>query len=180
MILIILGPSILLLSLPTAFPNYDMTTTPDRYASQHTYAYSRQTPPLSPAEQRRLPPLTTSSSPGPDRWQQPAFVPAVSGYAATAANGIRAPTASYTSGYYSTAQDDPYSYMPHDPLSPMGSHTTPSPYDEHLSNPLRLQPRPTSPYGSSRSAHTTPHLSSHHYNTPPPVSPTSQIGRAHV
>ncbi|EAU91502.2 hypothetical protein CC1G_01991 [Coprinopsis cinerea okayama7 len=163
--------------LTPAFPNYDTTSghLHERHSPQPTYGYTTRTtspPPMNPTDPRRLPPLTTSSSPGGDRWQQSANynhgMPAVHGY--PSGNSIRSPTASYPSQYvtYPSGNQGTYTYMStYDPLAmtPQGQQGL---FDDIDSVGLQ-QPRSTSPYGRT---HAQTQLSSTNF-TPPPVSPIS-------
>ncbi|KDR75242.1 hypothetical protein GALMADRAFT_540101 [Galerina marginata CBS 339.88] len=155
---------------PTGFPNYEMQH--ERYSPQPSFpAYaSRSSTPnmVNPADSRRLPPLTTSSTPPIERWQQPSFIPQPTGFPG---NSIRSPAASYPPAYvaYSTAnQANAYSYhmQPHDHVTSMN----PQGHGGMFEDVPRLDPRSSSPYSrGSGSSHVSPPRS----YSPPPVSPTS-------
>ncbi|KAF5351799.1 hypothetical protein D9756_007532 [Leucocoprinus leucothites] len=91
-------------------PNYEPQ---DRYNTQSSYtAYpsARSSPPLpqNPTESRRLPPLTTSSAAGSDRWQQGTYQISPN-YSTTS---IRSPTASYPPAYGPYTNNGAYTYVP--------------------------------------------------------------------
>jgi homeobox protein YOX1/YHP1 len=137
---------------PTAFPNYEI----QRYSPQPSYpAYPRSTPPLisNPADSRRLPPLSTSSSPPPaERWPQQHFVPQP---AFPPSNNIRSPMASYPAPNQ-FMQQYPHTHQPNVYQYPM-SHP-----DSHLFDDVRIEPRSNSPFTAAPDRQPSP-----------PVSPTS-------
>ncbi|KAF9524003.1 hypothetical protein CPB83DRAFT_861914 [Crepidotus variabilis] len=157
---------------PTGMPNYEIHH--ERYSPQPSYPTSygsRSSPPLmtNPADSRRLPPLSTSSPPPGERWQQQAFVPST-GYPA---HNIRSPTATYPTPnhfmQYSSNHGNAYQYhMSHDHVGLNPQHN--GFFDEMP----RVDHRSNSPFratGSSHHGHVpAPPPQSF---TPPPISPTT-------
>jgi len=99
---------------PSFVPNYEAQ---DRYGTQtsySTYPSARSSPPIlqGPTDSRRLPPLSTTSAAGGDRWQQSSYQ--ISPGYATA--NIRSPTASYPTSYTSYSSGGAYTYLPADQL----------------------------------------------------------------
>lgn len=99
---------------PSFVPNYEAQ---DRYGTQtsySTYPSARSSPPIlqGPTDSRRLPPLSTTSAAGGDRWQQSSYQ--ISPGYATA--NIRSPTASYPTSYTSYSNGGAYTYLPADQL----------------------------------------------------------------
>ncbi|KAF5322724.1 hypothetical protein D9619_001985 [Psilocybe cf. subviscida] len=161
---------------PTAFSNYEIHGTHERYSPQPTYpSFSRAgTPNLGGGSvDRRLPPLSTSPVPQGDRWQQPSYMPQQQPQAYHG-NTIRSPAASYPNayGYNTVSQASHYQYHGQQDHLPMNQHG-----HGIFDDLARLEPRSNTPYGRSsqsthvsHSSHISPPPRSY---SPPPVSPVS-------
>jgi len=139
----------------TFVPNYEPQ---DRYGVQPsypTYFSARSSPPIlqGPMDSRRLPPLSTTSAAGGDRWQQSPYQ--MSPNYATA--GIRSPTASYPTSYTSYSSGGAYTYLPAD----------------HLEMNTGLFDLETQVRSSSPGSYRTPVVDSSSTPPAPPISPTT-------
>lgn len=134
-------------------PNYEAQ---DRFnATYAAYPSTRASPqiPQGQADSRRLPPLSTTSAAGGDRWQQGPYQISPNYQAA----GIRSPTASYPSAYAPYSSAGAYTYMPATDQLEMNTGL------------FDIEPtvRSSSP-GSYRQQ-----LVDNSFTSPPPVSPTT-------